>query len=173
MNDLVILVDEYDNEIGTLDKLEAHKRGVLHRAFSVLIFNSAGELLLQKRADNKYHSGGLWTNTCCSHPKPGEQTAEAAQRRLYEEMGLTCETNFLYKFLYRAELDNNLTEHEMDYVFTGICDANPVVNTHEAADWKFISLAELRQDVLRHPNTYTFWFKEILNHPALREFVPA
>jgi isopentenyl-diphosphate delta-isomerase len=173
MSDLVILVDESDNEIGYLDKLEAHQKGMLHRAFSVLIFNSAGELLLQKRAAHKYHSSGLWTNTCCSHPKPNERMVDAVQRRLQEEMGIECETKFAYKFLYRAELDRGLIEHELDYVFTGICDDKPVINAHEVADWKFISLAEIRKDLVKNQEAYTFWFKEIVNHPEFESFTPA
>lgn len=173
MNDLVILVDENDNEIGYLDKLEAHQKGMLHRAFSVLIFNSAGELLLQKRAQNKYHSAGLWTNTCCSHPKPNEPMPDAVQRRLQEEMGLACETNFAYKFLYHAKLDLGLTEHELDYVFIGTCDDTPAINSREVADWKFTSLAEIRKDLVKNPDTYTFWFKEIINHAKLESFIPA
>jgi isopentenyl-diphosphate Delta-isomerase len=173
MRDLVVLVDENDNEIGYLDKLEAHQKGVLHRAFSVLIFNSNGELLLQKRAAGKYHSAGLWTNACCSHPMPNEPADAAAQRRLREEMGLTCETNFLYKFLYRTSLDNNLIEHELDYVFTGTCDQQPVIDPHEVAEWKFISLDDLQKDVALQPDQYTFWFKEIIKHPAFLEFMPA
>lgn len=173
MTDSVILVDENDNETGYLDKLEAHQKGVLHRAFSVLIFNSAGELLLQKRADNKYHSAGLWTNTCCSHPRPNEPMPEAVQRRLKEEMGIECETNFGYKFLYRAKLDNGLIEHELDYVFIGMCDDKPVINLEEVSDWKFISLVNLRKDLIKNPTDYTYWFKEIMNHPELESFVPA
>lgn len=173
MSDLVILVDESDNEIGYLNKLEAHQKGVLHRAFSVLIFNSAGELLLQKRADNKYHSAGLWTNTCCSHPKPKELMVDAVQRRLQEEMGINCETNFAYKFLYRTDLDRGLTEHELDYVFIGICDDKPVINSSEVADWKFVSLADVRKDLVKNPQAYTFWFNEIINHPELEGYIPA
>lgn len=173
MKDLVVLVDENDFETGYLDKLEAHRKGMLHRAFSVLIFNSAGELLLQKRAAGKYHSAGLWTNTCCSHPMPNEAVSDAVRRRLKEEMGLTCETNFLYKFIYRAALDNNLIEYEMDYVFTGVCDDSPVINSHEVAEWKFVSLARIREDITRQPHQYTFWFKEIIKHPSFLEFVPA
>lgn len=172
LNDLVILVDESDNETGYLNKLEAHQKGVLHRAFSILIFNSAGELLLQKRAADKYHSAGLWTNTCCSHPKPKESMTEAVQRRLKEEMGIECQTNFAYKFLYRAELDKGLIEHEFDYVFIGLCDDTPVINTHEVADWKFVSLIEIRKDLVKKPEAYTFWFKEIMNHPELEGFIP-
>lgn len=173
LNDLVILVNEHDHETGYLNKLEAHEKGMLHRAFSVLIFNSAGELLLQKRAADKYHSAGLWTNTCCSHPKPKELMIEAVQRRLKEEMGLECEPNFAYKFLYRATLDKGLTEHELDYVFIGTCDDAPVINTQEVADWKFVSLPEIRKDLVNNPDTYTFWFKEIINHPELEAYLPA
>lgn len=172
MSDLVILVDEDDNETGYLDKLEAHQKGVLHRAFSVLIFNPAGELLLQKRADTKYHSAGLWTNTCCSHPKPNEPMVDAVQRRLKEEMGIACETNFIYKFLYRAPLDHGLIEHELDYVFIGTCEDKPAINSDEVSDWKFISLADLRRDLIKKPDTYTFWFKEIMNHPQLESHIP-
>ncbi len=173
MKDLVILVDENDNEIGYLDKLEAHQKGMLHRAFSVLVFNSAGDLLLQKRAAGKYHSAGLWTNTCCSHPKPNELMVDAVQRRLKEEMGIKCEANFAYKFLYRTTLDHNLTEHELDYVFIATCDDNPVINSNEVADWKFISLADIRKDIARNAESYTFWFKEIINHPELASYIPA
>lgn len=172
MNDAVILVDEHDNETGYADKLEAHRKGLLHRAFSVLIFNSAGELLLQKRAGSKYHSAGLWTNTCCSHPRPNESMADAVQRRLKEEMGLACPTNFVYKFLYRAELDRGLIEHELDYVFIGTCDDKPVINTHEVSDWKFASVSEIRRDLVKNPESFTFWFKEIMNHPQVGRFLP-
>lgn len=173
MSELVILVDEHDHELGYLDKLEAHQKGILHRAFSVLIFNSAGELLLQKRAAGKYHSAGLWTNTCCSHPRPGEPMREAVKRRLKEEMGIECEPNFAYTFQYRALLDHDLIEHELDYVFIGVCDDQPVINTHEVADWKYCSLAEIRKDLVKNPETYTYWFKEIINHPELQGHLPA
>lgn len=173
MTDLVILVDENDNETGYLDKLEAHKKGVLHRAFSVLIFNSDGELLLQKRADTKYHSAGLWTNTCCSHPKPNESMTDAVRRRLREEMGITCDTNFAYKFLYRAALDQGLIEHELDYVFIGMCDDQPVINVQEVSDWQFVSLADIRKDLVKNSTAYTFWFKEILNHPQFESYISA
>lgn len=173
MTDSVILVDENDNETGYLDKLEAHQKGVLHRAFSILIFNSAGELLLQKRADTKYHSAGLWTNTCCSHPKPKEQMTDAVRRRLKEEMGISCDTNFAYKFLYRAALDQGLIEHELDYVFIGTCDDQPVINAQEVSAWQFVSLADIRKDLIKNPTAYTFWFKEILNHPQFESYIPA
>lgn len=173
MNDLVILVNEADAEIGYLDKLEAHQKGVLHRAFSVLIFNSSGEMLLQKRAPNKYHSAGLWTNACCSHPKPNELMVNAVRRRLAEEMGIVCTANFAYTFLYRADLDNNLIEHELDHVYIGVCDAEPVINTHEVADWKFAAVSEIRSDMVNHPDTYTYWFKEIVHHIELEHYITA
>lgn len=172
MTDLVILVDENDNEIGYLEKLEAHRKGMLHRAFSVLIFNSAGHLLLQKRAAGKYHSAGLWTNTCCSHPKPNENAVDAAQRRLKEEMGIDCNVNFVYKFQYHTPLEKGLIEHELDYVFIGTCDDEPVINTQEVSEWKFISLTDIRIDLVKNPNAYTFWFKEIMNHSQLESYLP-
>lgn len=172
MKELVVLVDENDNEIGYLEKLEAHRKGMLHRAFSVLIFNSAGELLLQKRAADKYHSAGLWTNTCCSHPKPNEKMVDAVSRRLQEEMGLRAETNFAYKFLYRTALEQNLVEHEMDYVFIGTSDETPSINTNEVAEWKFITLTDVRKDAAQHPDRYTYWFKEIINHAELEHYLP-
>lgn len=171
MSDLVILVDENDHETGYLDKLEAHRKGALHRAFSVLIFNSAGDLLLQKRAENKYHSAGLWTNTCCSHPKPDERMADAVKRRLKEEMGIECEASFAYKFLYRATLDNNLIEHELDYVFIGTCNDKPAVNPHEVSAWQFRSVPDIRRDLIANPAAYTFWFKEIMNHSQLERYL--
>jgi isopentenyl-diphosphate Delta-isomerase len=172
MKDLVVLVDENDLEIGFLEKMEAHQKGMLHRAFSVLIFNSENELLLQKRADSKYHSAGLWTNTCCSHPRPNELMIEAVTRRLHEEMGIDLKPNFAYKFLYRTALENDLIEHELDYVFIGQYNDHPVINKQEVADWKFLSLPEIRKDIVENPDQYTFWFKEILNNPNLESYLP-
>src|SRR6186713_1579239 len=122
-NDKVILVSEHDDMVGIMDKMEAHKQGLLHRAFSVFIFNSKGEMLLQQRAFNKYHSGGLWTNACCGHPSPGEQTVAAARRRLMEEMGFTTGLEELFDFTYQHAFENGLTEHEYDHVFAGTWDA--------------------------------------------------
>lgn len=164
----VILVDEQDNAIGTMDKLEAHYKGVLHRAFSILIFNSRGEMLLQKRSVNKYHSGGLWTNSCCSHPTPGEPIAKEASKRLKYEMGIDLQPEFAYKFLYKSQLDNNFTEHELDHVFTGVYDGTPLVNSDEVEDWKSISIQALRADIVRYPYRYTVWFRLIMNHPDLK-----
>jgi isopentenyl-diphosphate delta-isomerase len=160
----VILVDIDDKAIGTMEKMEAHRKGLLHRAFSVIIFNSKGDILLQKRARSKYHSGGLWTNACCSHPLPEESMEAATSRKLKQEMGIELKTEYAYKFIYRAQLDNKLIEHEYDHVFTGIFDGAPVINKHEVEDWKFISPEQLRKDVEVNPQNYTYWFKLILNH---------
>jgi isopentenyl-diphosphate Delta-isomerase len=160
--DQVILVDEHDNELGTIEKMEAHRNGTLHRAFSVLIFNSKGDLLIQQRAKTKYHSGGLWTNTCCSHPRPGELIVDAAHRRLKEEMGIEVVLNFSHKFIYKIELENGLTEYELDYVFTGIFDGKPNTNPSEVADWKYISKEYIQKEIASYPNNFTHWFKIIL-----------
>jgi isopentenyl-diphosphate Delta-isomerase len=158
----VILVDERDNVIGTMEKMEAHRQGKLHRAFSVILLNSAGEMLLQKRAKSKYHSAGLWTNTCCSHPLPNENIEDAAARRLKEEMGIELRPNYAYKFIYKAHLDSNLTEHELDHVFIGKYDGKPNMNSAEVEDWKFVNIEWLRQDMKKNPNHYTEWFKLIM-----------
>ena len=159
MNDEVVLVNEHDDEIGFMPKLEAHQKGSLHRAFSVFIFNSKGELLLQQRALGKYHSEGLWSNTCCSHPLPNEATSSAAVRRLQEEMGLQASLEFLYSFLYKAELENGLTEHELDHVFWGVSDHEPIINTSEVSNFKYISIEDLATDLKKNPSKYTEWLK--------------
>ncbi len=155
----VILVDEQDQPLGSMEKMEAHKKGVLHRAFSVFIFNDKGELLLQKRASTKYHSAGLWTNTCCSHPYPGEDTLAAANRRLKEEMGMDTVLIHKTSFVYKTPFDNGLTEHEFDHVFIGSCNENPVLNEDEAGDYKWISLGEVKEEIKKFPENYTSWFK--------------
>ena len=157
--DKVILVDKNDNQVGLMPKIEAHEKGVLHRAFSIFIFNSKYELLLQKRASSKYHSGGLWTNTCCSHPREGEDTLDAANRRLDEEMGIKTSLRKVYDFIYKAELDNQLTEHEFDHVFYGVCDRDPKLNKDEAEDFKWIDMETLNNDIIKNGNNYTVWFK--------------
>ncbi len=162
----VILVDQDDNAIGTMEKMEAHRKGLLHRAFSIVIFNSKGEILLQKRAQSKYHSAGLWTNACCSHPLPDESMHDATRRKLKQEMGIDLKTEFAYKFIYRTILDKRLVEHECDYVFTGIFDGEPIINTREVEDWKFISIKQLRDEVSASPENYTYWFKLILDQLA-------
>ncbi len=161
----VILVDGHDNQLGTMEKLEAHKKGLLHRAFSVLLTDTAGRVLLQRRARDKYHSSGLWTNTCCSHPAPGESTGDAARRRLLEEMGIDLQPTFSHSFIYRAELDNNLIEHEFDHVFVGIFDGQPSVNTTEVQDWKFVEMDWLKNDIAEHPEQYTAWFRILVSDP--------
>src|SRR5688572_22110951 len=169
MMEKVILVDEHDNVTGSMDKLEAHQKGVLHRAFSILIFNSKGELLLQKRSTKKYHSGGLWTNACCSHPGPNETMADATRRRLIHEMGIDVQPEFVYKFLYHTKLDKELIEHELDHVFTGLYDGSPHINSDEVDDWKFMSPKALRKDMHKNPGHYTVWFRLIMTHPELKE----
>lgn len=163
----VILVDANDNAIGIMEKMEAHEKGLLHRAFSVLIFNSKGELLIQKRASTKYHSGGLWTNTCCSHPTPQESIEQAAKRRLKEEMGIEAEPTFTYKFIYKTDLDKNLIEYEVDHVLTAQFDGEPKVNENEVEDWKYVGLKELQRDAQDNPHLYTEWFKLILKHQEI------
>jgi isopentenyl-diphosphate Delta-isomerase len=169
--DQVILVDQEDNEIGTMEKMEAHQKGLLHRAFSILIFNSKGEMLIQKRAKTKYHSGGLWTNTCCSHPLPKEKMEVSVKRRLKYEMGIEVAPEFIYKFTYRTDLNKDLIEYEVDYVFKAVFDGVPSINLEEVEDWKFIGLNELQKEIDLHPHNYTYWFKLIVSHPELREAI--
>lgn len=157
----VILVDENDIPRGSMEKMEAHKKGELHRAFSIFVFNSKGELLLQKRARNKYHSGGLWTNTCCSHPEPDEDIQEAAHKRLQEEMGFDCKLRNIFNFIYEAKLNNELTEHELDHVFIGYYDDLPSLNYLEVSEWKAKTVIEIREDIRLNPDHYTVWFKII------------
>ena len=155
-----ILVDRFDNEDGTMEKMEAHRYGgTLHRAFSVFIFNAAGEMLLQQRAHSKYHSGGLFTNTCCSHPRPHEVISEAANRRLDEEMGMSCELQEIFSFEYKAELDHGLTEWELDHVLIGKSDKHPVINPLEVASFDYVNVDWLLKDLVSRPNRYTAWFK--------------
>jgi isopentenyl-diphosphate Delta-isomerase len=167
----VILVDEQDNVIGSMEKIEAHRKGLLHRAFSILIFSSKGELLLQKRSGNKYHSGGLWTNTCCSHPTLNESIACTARKRLKFEMGIDLEMRFAFKFIYRSELDKNLTEHEFDYVFTGVFNGTPLINADEVEDWKFMDIQSLQADLKSNPESYTAWFRLIMHRIDLTTIV--
>ena len=159
----VILVDHTGREIGTEEKLQAHREGKLHSAFSIFVFNAVGELLLQRRAWTKYHSGGLWTNTCCSHPRPGESYDRAARRRLNEEMGFDCELTGLFSFIYHVQLDNSLFEHELDHVFVGHYNGQPVPNPNEVDDWKWMNINALKQDVQENPKDYTYWFKLTLD----------
>ena len=157
----VVLVDKEDFQLGLMPKLEAHRKGVLHRAFSVFVFNSSKLLLMQKRSSLKYHSPGLWTNTCCSHQRDGESTVDAAKRRLNEEMGLNIDLKETFSFIYKANLENGLIEHEFDHVLVGFTDFNPKINTNEVEDWKWIDLSFLELDLDKNPNIYTEWFKII------------
>lgn len=159
----VILVDENDAEAGIMEKIEAHRRGLLHRAISVFIMDSKGRWLLQRRAENKYHSNSLWTNTCCSHPMPQESSADAAKRRLHQEMGLECELNELFRFTYREDLDNGLTEHELDHVFTGVTDSLPEINREEVMEYRYMNYNDLEADVAARPENYTVWFRIIFS----------
>lgn len=155
----VILVDERDNEIGTALKMPAHEAGTLHRAFSIFIWGPDNRVMLQRRALDKYHSGGLWTNTCCSHPRPGETTEGAAHRRLKEEMGFDCPLTHAFDFIYRAKLDHGLTEHEFDHVYIGCYDGEPVLNAAEASGWRWVSPDALDAEIAAAPETFTVWFK--------------
>lgn len=159
MEERVILVDEDDQEIGIAEKLNAHREGKLHRAFSIFVFNSEGKLLLQNRAGAKYHSGGLWSNTCCSHPRPEEHVGKAAHRRLQEEMGFDCDLQEIFSFIYKVKLNNDLFEHEYDRVFVGKFDGEPSPNPKEVDDWKWICLEELRKDIQENPGSYTYWLR--------------
>lgn len=159
MSELLILVDEKDNEVGVMDKLSAHQTASLHRAFSIFIFNTDGQLLLQQRADEKYHSSGLWSNTCCSHPIKGEDISQTTVRRLYEEMGMECDLEFQFSFIYKTALENDLTEHEFDHVYFGFTDELPQPNPQEVKSWKYMSLGELETDIDLYPLKYSAWLK--------------
>lgn len=160
MSELITLVDMDDNEIGCMDKLEAHRKGILHRAFSIFILNRKNQMLLQRRAVNKYHSGGLWTNTCCSHQRLGERLEEAAHRRLMEEMGFDCVLKDVFSFIYKAHLDNSLVEHELDHVFLGYFDGEPQINIEEADAWEWVDIEEIQKEISYNPSKFTYWFLE-------------
>lgn len=161
MAEEVILVDERDVPLGLMEKMEAHRKGLLHRAFSIFVLNHNGELLLQQRATHKYHSGGLWTNTVCSHPRDGEDVSDAAHRRLQEEMGFDCPIEKAFEFTYRAELDKGMIEHEYDHLYMGHYEQNPRPNPEEVMDYTWMHPHEIRQDLQAHPECYTAWFKII------------
>ena len=161
MSEQVILVDSRNRELGAMDKTEAHQRGILHRALSIFIFNSKGELLMHRRAMGKYHSSGLWSNTCCSHPRPGEKVADAANRRLQEEMGMKAGLTELFYFIYKAELENGLYEHEADHVFVGKTDADPKPDKNEVMEWKWMDVTAISADMDANPTNYTIWFQLI------------
>ena len=159
----VILVNENDEQIGLMPKLEAHQKAVLHRAFSVFILNSKNEIMLQQRAHQKYHSPLLWTNTCCSHQREGESNLLAGSRRLYEEMGFETSLKELFHFIYKAPFDNGLTEHELDHVMIGYYEENPRINTEEEENWKWMPIEDVKMDMQIHPEIYTIWFKIIFD----------
>ena len=159
----VILVNEKDEPIGLMNKLEAHEKAVLHRAFSVFILNDNNEVMLQQRAHQKYHSPLLWTNTCCSHQREGETNIQAGTRRLSEEMGFSAELKELFHFIYKAPFDNGLTEHELDHVMIGYYNNKPIINPDEVEDWKWMSIEAIKEDMQIHPDIYTVWFKIIFD----------
>jgi len=166
--DKVILVNEHDDMVGIMDKMEAHKQGLLHRAFSIYIFNNKGEMLLQQRAITKYHSGGLWTNACCSHPMPGEKTIDAAVRRLHEELGFEAPVEKIFDFVYKAEFDNGLTEFEFDHVFAGEYEGQVNSNPDEVNDFCFKEIKEIKDLLQAHPKKFTAWFH--LAFPKIEEW---
>lgn len=159
----VILVNERDEPIGLMPKLEAHEKAQLHRAFSIFILNSKNEVMLQQRASQKYHSPLLWTNTCCSHQREGETNIQAGNRRLLEEMGFSTELKELFHFIYKAPFDNGLTEHELDHVMIGYFDGEPKINPEEVESWKWMDIDAIKEDMQQHPDSYTVWFKIIFD----------
>jgi len=168
MEENVILVDVLDNQLGLMPKMEAHEKAVLHRAFSVFIFNDEGELMLQQRAAHKYHSPLLWTNTCCSHQRDGESNIEAGKRRLIEEMGFKTNLKEIFSFVYKAPFDNGLTEHELDHVMIGNFNGTPKINPDEVASYKWMTLEEVKKDIELQPKLYTAWFKIIFKESYLK-----
>lgn len=166
---LLVLVNEQDEAIGTMEKMEVHRKAILHRAFSVFLFNSKGEMLLQRRALQKYHSGGLWTNACCSHPFPTETPVSAAMRRMKEELGFTTQVEPAFSFIYKATLDNELTEYEFDHVLVGVYDGELLLNEDEVGDYCFRSMVDLKEHLAQYPDKYTAWFKIAL--PMLEEYL--
>lgn len=161
--ELVILVNEQDEQVGVMGKMEAHEKALLHRAFSVFILNENNEVMLQQRASEKYHSPLLWTNTCCSHQRVGETNIEAGRRRLMEEMGFEVELSDVFSFIYKAPFDNGLTEHEFDHVMIGYYDGEPTINLEEVESWKWMSIEGVKLDMEQHPEVYTEWFKIIFS----------
>ncbi len=159
----VILVNEKDEQIGLMEKIEAHEKALLHRAFSVFVFNGKNELMIQQRAHSKYHSPGLWTNTCCSHQREGETNIEAGKRRLKEEMGFKTDLKDTISFIYKAPFDNGLTEHEFDHILVGNFEGQPDLNPDEVAAWKWMSLEDIQKDMQENPDIYTEWFKIIFD----------
>ena len=169
MEEMLILVDDKDNSIGSEGKLSIHQQGLLHRAFSIFIFDSKGRLLLQQRAYGKYHSAGLWTNSCCGHPRWGEGTEAAASRRLQEEMGFSTRLKRVSSFIYHTEVPGNLIEYEFDHIFVGLFDGEPQINSDESEDWQWIDISQLIHNVDSHPEHFTVWFNVIINNISVNE----
>jgi isopentenyl-diphosphate delta-isomerase len=167
MEERVILVDSSNQELGTMEKMEAHKKGLLHRAFSIFIFNSHGDMLLQQRAREKYHCGGLWTNAVCSHPRPGERIEDALARKMDQEMGFFAEVSKVFEFKYRADLSNGLVEHEYDEVFFGVYDGPFAPNPEEVQAYEFVSLAQIRASLNANPELFTPWFRLLFGRISL------
>jgi len=163
MQEEVILVDRSDKPIGTMEKIEAHQKGALHRAFSIFVFNSNDELLIHQRAQGKYHSNSLWTNTCCSHPRPGEDVHDAVHRRLLEEMGFDCQLKRAFSFIYESEMDNDLIEFEFDHVFIGQYNGDIYPNPNEVQDYKFMKIRDIKADIAVNPEHYTVWFRKVID----------
>lgn len=159
----VVLVDAQDRQVGTMEKMEAHEKGVLHRAFSVFLFDNAGQLIIQQRAWTKYHSPGLWANTCCSHPRENEPIIEAGKRRLKEEMGMDADLRPLFSFIYKADMGNGLIEHELDHVLVGYANTEPHINLQEVASYRAMRLEDIQMDLQRRPERYTEWFKIVFD----------
>lgn len=168
MSEHILTVDEQDIETGYMEKMEVHKKGVLHRAFSVMIFNDKGEMLLQKRAKRKYHSPGLWSNSCCSHQRKGETLAEAVTRRIREELGISCDCKEVFQFKYMAEFDNGLIEHELDHVFIGQYNGIVFPNEEEVEEIRWVSYDRLRKEMREHPEYFTYWFQILLKQPKMQ-----
>jgi isopentenyl-diphosphate delta-isomerase len=168
MAEYILTVDDQDRETGYMEKMEAHEKGVLHRAFSVMIFNDEGEVLLQKRAKMKYHSPGLWANSCCSHQREGETLTEAVSRRIKEELGITCDCKEEFKFRYQVEFDNGLIEHEIDHVFIGHYNGTVVPNEDEVEEICWVSLDKLNKEMSEHPENFTYWFKILMKQPEMQ-----
>jgi len=168
MEEYILIVDDQDRETGYMEKMEVHKKGVLHRAFSVMIFNNEGEVLLQKRAKKKYHSPGLWSNSCCSHQREGETLKEAVSRRIQEELGIACDCKDEFKFKYRIEFDNGLIEHEIDHVFIGQYNGNVFPNEEEVEEICWITLDKLNKEMSEHPEDFSYWFKILMRQPEMQ-----
>ena len=162
MEEKVLLVNRQDEILGEMEKIEAHEKGLLHRAFSVFVYNNRNELLLQRRALSKYHTPGLWTNTCCSHQRENESNIQAGERRLQEEMGFTTKLENQFSFIYKAPFSNGMTEHEYDHILKGFFNGTPQPNPNEVAEWKWVTLDHIEKDINENPDNYTAWFKILL-----------